>query len=225
MLAALAAGCAPRQTIRYSLEGSPRAERSVDAVLGVAIVEDARRSVPENRAIFDSPRSFEANGRVFCANSERQYDPETPVAKAVSAEIREHLAHRGAFRAVVLAPAPADYVLTGSLRQLYGVQERPASAAVAPAVGAAFGAIGAVIGALVGGSATSRGLVKVELTDLAVRRADGTVVARLDPVVQSYDGILPADAGCWRIYDAVNQKLRDAVEVLAGRLEAAVPAP
>lgn len=223
-LAALAAGCAPRQTIRYSLDGLPHAARSTGAVLGVALVEDARRAVPENRAVFQFERSFEATGRTFCANSERQYDPRTPVARAVSLRIREHLARRGGFRDVVLSPAPADFVLSGSLRQLYGVQERSAGAGVAAGAGAAFGAIGGLVGALVSASFETDGLVRIELTDLALRRADGSIVARLDPVIVAYAGKLPADSACLRIYGAVNARLRDAVELLSARVEGAIPA-
>lgn len=220
LLASLAlaavAGCVPQQHVRYDVSEVARSGAAAGATLDVGVLVDVRAEVPENAILFGRNRLVKVDGKKLCVNSEALYEPGT-VARQVSESIRAHLEKRGAFRSVSVGGGTGSLRLEGKLRRLYGTQV-PTSAR---SVGGLFGAVGALV-ALTVKSPVS---IRIELTDLVLARNDGTVVTRLPDVSEAFDGELRADGKCFEVYGHVNDRLRAAIERLAGAVEQAAAPP
>jgi len=211
-LAVASAGCASTQSIKYGLDQINAARAApLPATLDVEVLADQRSGVPENGILFANDRDPTLDGKKLCINAEKHYEAGA-VARQVSEAIRAHLEKRGSFERVVLGTATeAKYQLTGTLRSLYGSQEQSTSAKV----GSMFG----LIGALATAGAKTPGTIRIELVELALVGKNGSVVAKLPDVTETFQGEMQADAYCWAIYSTVNEGLRRAVERLAEQVE------
>ncbi len=215
LFTALAAfvGCSVTRDITYDTMAIQRVyARPLTGSLHVATFVDARRTHAPSALLFGGDRETELGERSVCVNAETHY-PAEQVAAQVTKLAAAHLERRGLFRGPVTTGARvrSDYVLTGLLRALYGVQETSSEAQV----GAAFG----LIGALATFGATAKARIHIVLGDLRLLDANGHELSRLPDVAVDFQGELEADAYCWAIYEHTNAKLRQAVEQLAVTLE------
>jgi hypothetical protein len=215
-LAAALVGCSVTRDITYDTMAIQRVHaRPLPGSLYVATFVDARKTHAPSALLFGGDRETELGEQSVCANAETHY-PRGQVAAQVTQLAAAHLERRGLFRGPVTTGARvrSDYVLTGLLRALYGVQETSSEAQV----GAAFG----LIGALASAGATSKAHIHIVLGDLRLLDANGRELSRLPDVAVDFQGELGADAYCWSIYEHTNEKLREALEQLAVTLEQTV---
>ena len=114
-------------------------------------------------------------------------------------------------------PAPADYLLKGSIKVLYGMQKYPWGAAIASG-------LSNNMGAGLSSRATTEGEIYVRLGDLEISNNAGQTIARLPDAEVWFEGSMPADPECDGIYTNVNFKLKEAVDKLAVSIDAALSA-
>lgn len=206
-------GCAGHQAIQYALDDIPSSSASAlkKSTLSVETLADIRKETSDNAALFANDNDTHINDTHLCINAEKYYENGT-VAHQISSMIVDHLKKKGVFKEVVLdKPASADYKLTGALKRFSGEQHFSTAARV----GSQFGFLGALATAEV----KTQGIIRIELSDLKLVDKQGAVVRKLDDIGEYFDGKMDADSDCLKIYRNTNDKLKNAIEQLARRLE------
>jgi hypothetical protein len=214
---ALSSGCGPHyHPISYALANNSQGAALTrgNGTLNVKPFRDVRQSRSRNEVLFKQGAESKIGDKRRCINSERNYKPGS-VARQVTAAVAGHLRHRGAFSTVSTGNNPrADYQLRGNIAVLFGMQNFHWGDAVARSFG--------MIGHAIASGSTSETEVHVLLTGLVLTDRTGNIVARLPNAAVDFEGQLPADSHCQKIFDNVNNKLREAVEKLALSLEQAL---
>lgn len=201
-LVTLSSSCALNKKIVYKttdiqLNEEPKLS---SIVLNIEEFSDKRKDYAENTFLFESIRDYSDKEKTFCINAERHYK-KVPVKSQISDLLVKHITKTGSFKSVLLNNKDsADYTVRGHLAYFYGKQDY----SMAALVGSAFGLIGALITA----NETTNGKVIFEITDLKIYDRNNQVVADIGTFRKEFSGEMPADAGCWCIYDNVNKKLK-----------------
>lgn len=217
VVSAMLSACSTTRYVAYDTTEIRRVyARPLQLSLRVQSLRDARGGHPPSALLFRGDNETQLDGHGVCVNAEEHYAPHEVPAQ-VSRLVAAHLSRRGLFAAVTTgARSRSDYVLTGSLQALYGVQETSTAAAVGAQLG--------LIGALLSSGATTQGRIQIAFSHLQLFDSHGREISRLPDVFVNFQGELGADAYCWAIYDHVNAKLKEAIDALALSVEQTVRA-
>jgi hypothetical protein len=213
--AILFAGCAPTHHLIYSTDDiRPARKPSLPVTLRVETFRDLRRAIPDNDILFKSSNEQVVDGRRRCVNGEKWYPPDGAVAQEVSLAVASHISKRRVVRVHTDGRVHADYVLRGSIRRIYGVQNYHWGSAI----GASFGLIGAAATA----NNQSLATIWIEFDDLTLLDTSGRVLTKLAPLNAKYNRMMPIDAYCSATYHNVKDHLKLAIAQLALRVERAI---
>jgi len=176
--------------------------------LDIQVFGDIRREVPEDKVLFDDSERFVKDGRRFCVNAEKNYEPDLVVYQ-ISNAIAKHLNKRGAFMTVSFDHKDsADYYVTGKVRRFYGEKEDPKISS------GPLTLLGAPVVTL-----ESRSRYFIEFTDLHIVAATGQVVQF--PDINEKNEEL-SFGSCDLVYGFINLKLKQPIDKLANNIENAI---
>lgn len=194
---------------------------AINATIHVVPFVDQRRE-NQDPTLFGDDEKLESNGNVTCINAEKNYLE--PVPEALAAIITEHVQRRGLFHPK--GDQSPKYFLRGTLVALYGAHKRLDNVKGVARKAALAGGGPLVLATSVATAAAvapdSPTHIEIVFTELRLRNANDGTERAMPNVEIIVNANLQETGTCERIYDHVDQYLKQAVEKLASQIEETV---
>ncbi len=199
-------GCVPTKKISYDISTveSLQDSISINKTFSVFNFDDIREEVSDTEILFDSGNLYGSGSERICINAEKHYE-EGKVSRQVSEMIYFHIRRTAVFDSMAMNSDKLNYALKGSIKRLYGEQKFSKRASA----GAQFG----LIGALATANIKSPGKMRITLTNLHLVDNETGNEIPLEDIDLQFEGEYRIDAKCWFIYDHVNERLKETIDL------------
>lgn len=200
-----ASGCAPRQSIKYSMDDVTGLNNSpfAQSTLVLKTFGDHRKPLETDCKKFDVS-TVRKNEKLYYYNCDNHYKSDS-IARDITKVVAEHINKSKLFREVVLEdipPSSAEYLLMGNITKFDGLKQFSVGSVVA----AQFGLLGALVNLAIDSNYEATTVLDgLQL----VRLKDNTVLWKGD-VTGHIEGADMADAYGWTSYHKANQSLKEA---------------